>query len=173
MKWSAEWSPDACILWSRKTLSIFQKHSKTDSLLGCNRKYHPKGPYILFTILYIWTNSTESFKRCVPSNCGNISDLWPHNSPSPVFFLQAFLTDLRKMCGNALFVRPVIIICDGCIVPIQAISWTFCWINLEDLLQRYYDIITGQHSIRKLTSSFYMDVLATQWKMIKRLARKF
>lgn len=122
-------------------------------LLACNRKYRPKGPYILCTILCIWTNSTESFKRCIPCTCGNIQYLTCDHTTASVlyffFFLQAFLTDPRKMYGNALFVRPVMIICDSSIVLLQAISSTFCRINLEDLLQRYYDIITGQHSTGK------------------------
>lgn len=57
-----------------------------------------------------------------------------HTTASVLHFLQAFETDLTKMYGNASSKRPLMIICDGSIVPLQAISWTFCRVNLEDPL---------------------------------------
>lgn len=68
-----------------------------------------------------------------------------HTTSSVTYFLQAFQTDLVRMYGNGANKRPAMITCDGSLVLMQSISIAFCRTGLEDLLQKYFLLISGQY----------------------------
>ncbi|XP_077103147.1 uncharacterized protein LOC143754414 [Siphateles boraxobius] len=49
------------------------------------------------------------------------------------------------MYGNGANKRPAMITCDGSLVLMQSISIAFCRTGLEDLLQKYFLLISGQY----------------------------
>lgn len=141
--------PKGVILWSKKTLSVFYKRCKNDiTYLDATRSIVQKAtkgsaPFYVYELvaeilqrvhlLYLWQHVTCE-----------------HTTDSVLYFLQAFQTEFTKMYGRKSAKRPVMIICDGSFVLLQAISWTFCRLNLEDLLQCYFEVITGQLSTEKV-----------------------
>ncbi|XP_039679701.1 uncharacterized protein LOC120573877 isoform X2 [Perca fluviatilis] len=58
--------------------------------------------------------------------------------------MESFQTDYYKLFGRKSVRRPVMIICDGSLVLMQAVAYSFCKHSLESLLSVYYDIVTGQ-----------------------------
>ncbi|ROI16105.1 hypothetical protein DPX16_7158 [Anabarilius grahami] len=72
-----------------------------------------------------------------------------HTTSSVTYFLQAFQTDLVRMHGNGANKRSAMITCDGSLVLMQSISITFCRTGLEDLLNKYFLLISGQYPADK------------------------
>lgn len=66
-----------------------------------------------------------------------------HMTSSILYFLTAFQTDHAKIYGHKN-VNKNMIICDGSMVLMQAISLTFCQTNLNALLQSYLNILMGK-----------------------------
>lgn len=67
-----------------------------------------------------------------------------HTTTSVSHFLGSFVTDLMKQHGRQPRSRPVMLICDGSVVLMQSLSMHFCGISLQELLTRYYCVVTGQ-----------------------------
>lgn len=66
-------------------------------------------------------------------------------------FLQAFQTNLIKIYGNNTNRRPIMIFCDGSMTLLNSVPLT----SLEDLLQKYFQILIGQHP----TDTFNLSIL--------------
>lgn len=122
------------MLWSKKTLSVFHQRCKHDIVYLhatgsiVQRPSASSAPFYVYELV-VGNPSKGASPLPLATNltCDN-------TTASVLHFLQAFETDLTKMYGNASSKRPLMIICDGSIVPLQAISWTFCRVNLEDPL---------------------------------------
>lgn len=71
-----------------------------------------------------------------------------HTTASVLYFLSAFQTDHAKLYRN---IRPVMIVCDGSMVLMQAISQVFCQTNLNALLLQYFNILTGKGTTEDLS----------------------
>lgn len=164
--------PKGVVLWSKKTLSVFYTRSKNDIV------------YLDATGSIVQKDSASSapfyFYELVVRNPSKGASPLPvatyvtcdHTTASVLYFLQAFQTDLTKMYIRKSSKRPVMIICNGSIVLLQAISWTFLRLNLEDLLQRYFEVITGQLSTEKLDLPILHRCLSHIMKNAKDLCKK-
>ncbi len=136
--------PKGIMLWSTKTLSVFYKRSKEDIVYldatGSVIKKRPQNPPYYVYELVVRNPSRGASPLPVASyvTCD-------HTTASVTYFLQSFQTDLLRMYGSGSIKRPVMIICDGSLVLMHSISITFCRTGLEDLLQKYFLLITGQH----------------------------
>ncbi|CAI5686853.1 unnamed protein product [Oreochromis niloticus] len=85
---------------------------------------------------------------------------------------KAFQTDLVRAFGNRAYNRPVMFMCDGSLVLLRSISMTFCRTSLEDLLQKYYVLLTGQHSAKEFNIPILHRCLSHVMKNAKDLCKK-
>ncbi|XP_073705879.1 uncharacterized protein [Garra rufa] len=164
--------PKGVMLWSNKTLSVFYKRCKNDIV------------YLDATGSVIKKNSAESppyyvYELVVRNPSRGASPLpvatyvtCDHTTASVTYFLQAFQTDVIRMYGNVAIKRPVMIICDGSLVLMQSISITFCRTGLEDLLQKYFLLITGQHPTETFDLPILHRCLSHIMKNAKALCKK-
>ncbi len=95
-----------------------------------------------------------------------------HTTASVTYFLQSFQTDLLRMYGSGSIKRPAMIICDGSLVLMHSISITFYRTGLEDLLQKYFLLITGQHPADTLDLPILHRCLNHIMKYAKELCKK-
>ncbi|CAI5682336.1 unnamed protein product [Oreochromis niloticus] len=94
-----------------------------------------------------------------------------HTTASVTYFLPAFQTELTQMYGSRANTRPVMIICDGSLV-LQSTAVTFCRASLEDLLERYFQVITGQLDTDNFNIPILHRCLSHIMKNAKDLCRK-
>ncbi len=147
--------PKGVMLWSNKTLSVFYKRCKNDivyldatgSVIKKSTAESP--PYYVYELV---VRNPSKGASPLPVATYVTCD---HTTASVTYFLQAFQTDVIRMYGNVAIKRPVMIICDGSLVLMHSISITFCRTGLEDLLQKYFLLITGQHP----TETFDLPIL--------------
>ncbi|RXN14620.1 hypothetical protein ROHU_028583 [Labeo rohita] len=71
---------------------------------------------------------------------------------------KAFQTDMMKLYGKKAVKRPIMIICDGSLVILNSISLTFCKLSLEDLLQKYFEVITGQYQAESMQRHYKLGM---------------
>ncbi len=95
-----------------------------------------------------------------------------HTTASVTYFLQAFQTDMMKLYGKKAVKRPNMIICDGSLVLLNSISFTFCKLSLEDLLQKYFEVITGQYQAEQFDLPILHRCLSHITKNAKDLCKK-
>ncbi len=105
--------PKGVMLWSKNTLSVFDKRCKNDMVYldatGCviQKKTAESPPYYVYELV-VRNPSKGSSPLPVATyvTCN-------HTTASVTYFLQAFQTDLMGMYGNVAIKRPVMIIWDG------------------------------------------------------------
>ncbi|XP_020557716.1 uncharacterized protein LOC105353816 isoform X2 [Oryzias latipes] len=138
--------PKGIMLWSKKTLSVFYKRCKEDIVYLdatgniVKKKSKQSPPYYVYELV---VRNPSKGSSPLPVATYVTCD---HTTASVTYFLQAFQTDLVRLYGHGANKRPVMIICDGSLVLLHSISITFCHTALEDLLTKYYQLITGQYS---------------------------
>ncbi|XP_026012681.1 uncharacterized protein LOC113015007 isoform X3 [Astatotilapia calliptera] len=136
--------PKGIMLWSTKTLSVFYQRCKEDIVYFdatgsiISKDNASANPYYVYEVIV-----RNPFKGSSPLPTATFVTC-DHTTASVTYFLQAFQTELTRMYGSRANKRPVMIICDGSLVLLQSIAVTFCRASLEDLLERYFQVITGQ-----------------------------
>uniref|UniRef100_A0A669CZJ1 PHD-type domain-containing protein n=4 Tax=Oreochromis TaxID=8139 RepID=A0A669CZJ1_ORENI len=136
--------PKGIMLWSKKTLSVFYQRCKDDIVYFdatgsiISKDNASATPYYVYEVIV-----RNPFKGSSPLPTATFVTC-DHTTASVTYFLQAFQTELTRMYGSRANKRPVMIICDGSMVLLQSIAMTFCRASLEDLLERYFQVITGQ-----------------------------
>ncbi len=95
-----------------------------------------------------------------------------NTTASVTYFLQAFQTDMMKLYGKKAVKRPNMIIWDGSLVLLNYIYFTFCKLSLEDLLQKYFEVITGQYQADKFDLPILHRCLSHITKNAKDLCKK-
>ncbi|KAF7211628.1 transcript variant X3 [Nothobranchius furzeri] len=136
--------PKGIMLWSQKTLIVFYQWCKDDIVYFdatgsiISKDNASATPYYVYEIIV-----RNPFKGSSPLPTATFVTC-DHTTASVTYFVQAFQTELTRMYGSRANKRPVMIICDGSLVLLQSIAITFCRASLEDLLERYFQVITGQ-----------------------------
>lgn len=69
-----------------------------------------------------------------------------HTTASVSYFLGSVVTDFMRKHGPKAKTRPVMLLCDGSVVLLQSLSYNFCGVSLQELLCRYFRIVTGEAS---------------------------
>ena len=164
--------PKGVMLWSKKTMSVFHKRCKTDIVYldatgSIVQKDSASSPPVYVYELVV--RNPEKGASPLPVATYVTCD---HTTSSVLYFLQAFMTDHSKMYGKKSSKRPVMMVCDGSPVLLRAISWTFCQLNLEDLIQQYYEIITGQSTRERVDIPILHRCLSHIMKNAKDLCKK-
>lgn len=67
-----------------------------------------------------------------------------HTTASVTYFLEAFLTDVTRLYGQQGGMSPIMIMCDGSMVLMQAISLSCARKGFNDAIDHYYNIASGQ-----------------------------
>ncbi|XP_034551979.1 uncharacterized protein LOC117821656 [Notolabrus celidotus] len=134
--------PKGVLLWSQRSFEIYQERCRED-------------------IVYL--DATGSIKKkekgSPPFYVNELVVRHPHKGSSPLpvatyltcddttasvtYFLEAFLTDVARAYGRQAMRSPLMLICDGSVVLMQAICLSFVKRNLHDTINLYYRISTG------------------------------
>ncbi|XP_028991434.2 uncharacterized protein LOC114846544 isoform X3 [Betta splendens] len=136
--------PKGVMLWSKKMLSLFYQRCRDDIVyLDATGSIiqKEKGRSAPFYVYELVVRHPSKGSSPVPVATYVTND---HTTASVSFFLASFVTDLIRQHGQKIKTRPVMFICDGSIVLLQSLSYNFCGVSLQELLNRYYNIVTGQ-----------------------------
>ncbi|XP_026118826.1 uncharacterized protein LOC113098063 [Carassius auratus] len=164
--------PKGIMMWSKKTLSVFYKRCKEDIVyLDATGSIIQKGsstspPYYVYELV---VRNPSKGASPLPVATYLTCD---HTTASVTYFLQAFQTDMIKLYGKKAVKRPIMIICDGSLVLLNSISFTFCKLSLEDLLQKYFEVITGQYQAEHFDLPILHRCLSHIMKNAKDLCKK-
>lgn len=66
-----------------------------------------------------------------------------HMTASVLYFLEAFQTDVARYYGWKGMWAPIMLMCDGSMVLMQAICLSFAKKNLHDTMDHYYSVASG------------------------------
>ncbi|XP_057198393.1 uncharacterized protein LOC130559383 isoform X2 [Triplophysa rosa] len=163
--------PKGVMLWSKKSIDIFHQRCKYDIVYLdatgsiVKKSEHSTGPFYIYELVVRNPNKGSSpFPAATYVTCD-------HTTSSIVYFLSAFQTDHAKQYGHKN-IRPLMIICDGSMVLMHAISLVFCQTNLNALLQRYYRILTGKGTAEDFDVPVLHRCLSHIMKNAKSLCKK-
>jgi len=141
--------PKGVMLWSKKSIKIFHQRCKEDIVYLdatgsiVKKSKHSTGPFYVYELVVRNPNKGSS-----PFPVAFLKSMCPVTTSSIKYFLSASQTDHAKQYGHKN-ISLLIIICDGSMVLMQAISLVFCQTNLNALLQSYFQILTGKGTTRK------------------------
>lgn len=163
--------PKGVMLWSKKSIDIFHQRCKEDIVYLdatgsiVKKRKHSTGPFYVYELMVRNSNKGSSpFPAATYVTCD-------HTTSSVLYFLSAFQTDHAKQYGHKN-IRPLMIICDGSMVLMHAISLGFCQTNLNALLQSYYQILTGKGTAEDFSLSIVHRCLSHIMKNAKSLCKK-
>ncbi|KAK7877629.1 hypothetical protein WMY93_031641 [Mugilogobius chulae] len=133
--------PKGVMLWSPCGIQIYQQRCKDDIVyldatgsLLLTKKGAP--PFYIYELVVRHPQKGSS-----PFPVASFFTT-EHTTASVAYFLMAFVTDVRKWHGRKA-AAPVMLVCDGSMVLMQAISIAFIGKGLQDTLACYYRIATG------------------------------
>lgn len=129
-------------------------------------KQHGTSPFYIYELVVRNPNKGSSpFPAAACVTCD-------HTTSSVLYFLSAFQTNHAKQYGQKN-ISPVMIICDGSMVLMQAILLVFCQTNLNALLQScYYQILTGKGTAEDFSRPTLHHCLSHIMKNAKSLCKK-
>ncbi|RXN13015.1 hypothetical protein ROHU_009919 [Labeo rohita] len=164
--------PKGVMLWSKKSIDIFHQRCKEDIIyldatgsIVKKSKQPGTSPFYIYELVVRNPNKGSSpFPAATYVTCD-------HTTSSVLYFLSAFQTDHAKQYGQKN-ISPVMIICDGSMVLMQAISLVFCQTNLNALLQSYYQILTGKGTAEDFSRPILHRCLSHIMKNAKSLCKK-
>ncbi|XP_024121040.1 uncharacterized protein LOC112142033 isoform X2 [Oryzias melastigma] len=136
--------PKGVMLWSKRSMAVFAERAKEDivyldatgSIL--KKSTGESGPYYIYEIVV--RNPTKGRSPLPVATFVTCE----HTTASLSFFLGSFMTDCTRSYGPNIRKRPVMFICDGSIVLMQAIAYNLCGLSLSQLNTQYYRIVIGQ-----------------------------
>ncbi|KAK7130483.1 hypothetical protein R3I93_019973 [Phoxinus phoxinus] len=135
--------PKGVMLWSKNTIRLFHQRCRDDIVYidatgSIVQKARGKSaPFYVYELVV-----RHPIKGSSPIPVATYVTC-QHTTASVLFFMESFQTDYYKLFGRKSVRRPVMIMCDGSLVLMQAVAYTFCKLPLESLLSMYYDIVTG------------------------------
>ncbi len=135
--------PKGVTLWSSKSISIFHERCKEDIIYldatgSIKSKEKGSPPYYVYEL---GVRNPQKGKSPFPVATYLTSD---HTTASVTYFLEAFVTDVTRLYGQQGRMSPLMIMCDGSMVLMQAISLSFGRKSLTDAINHYYNIASGQ-----------------------------
>lgn len=164
--------PKSIMLWCDKTLNLFYERCKSDIVYldATGSIVHKgKGQTAPFYVYEMVVRHPSKGSSPVPVATYLTND---HTTTSVSYFLGSFVTDLRRLHGRRVNKRPAMLICDGSIVLLQALSYNFCGLSLQELLCKYYHITTGQGQEDSIGLLILHRCLSHVMKNAKDLCRK-
>ncbi|XP_059376293.1 uncharacterized protein LOC132112707 isoform X2 [Carassius carassius] len=135
--------PKGVLLWSKRSIHIYQERCQEDIIYldatgSIMRRETGSPPFYVYELVVRNPHKTSSpFPVATYLTCD-------HTTASVLYFLEAFLTDVARWFGRKGMRSPVMVICDGSIVLMQAICMAFAKKNLTDTINHYYNIASGK-----------------------------
>ncbi|XP_034067934.1 uncharacterized protein LOC117543645 isoform X1 [Gymnodraco acuticeps] len=164
--------PKGVMLWSNKTIDLFHDRCREDIVYvdatGSIVK-KAKGKTSPFYVYEMVVRNPFKGSSPVPVATYITND---HTTASISFFLGSFLTDVIRLHGRGAKQRPVMLICDGSTVLMESMAYNFCGVSLQELLSRYYSIVTGQAKHDCIRLPIMHRCLSHVMKNAKDLCRK-
>lgn len=134
--------PKGVLLWSQRSIEIFQERCREDIVYldatGSIKKAEKGSPP--FYIYELVVRNPHKGSSPLPVATYLTCD---HTTASVVYFLEAFQTDVARCFGRKGLRPPIMLICDGSMVLMQAICLSFAKKNLNDTINHYYSIASG------------------------------
>lgn len=136
--------PRGVMLWSKNTIRLFHQRCRDDIVYldatGSIVK-KPQGKSAPFYVYELVVRNPTKGASPIPVATYVTCQ---HTTASVLFFMESFQTDYYKLFGRKSVRRPVMIMCDGSLVLMQVVAYSFCKLPLDVLISMYYDIVTGQ-----------------------------
>lgn len=135
--------PKGVMLWSAKSIAIFRDRSKEDIFYldatgSIKTKEKGSPPFYVYELV---VRNPEKGKSPFPVATYLTCD---HTTASVTYFLEAFLTDVTRLYGQQGRMSARMIMCNGPMVLMQAISLSFSRKSLNDAIDHCYNIASGQ-----------------------------
>lgn len=164
--------PKSVMLYSLETLNIFFDRCKEDIVYldatgSIVRK--GKGQMSPFYVYELVVRHPTKGSSPLPVATYITSD---HTTASVSHFLGSVVTDLIKHHGRQAKSRPVMLICDGSVVLLHSLAYNFCGVSLQELLCRYFSVVTGQATNDAIGLPILHRCLSHIMKNAKELCRK-
>ncbi|KAJ4923070.1 hypothetical protein JOQ06_027806, partial [Pogonophryne albipinna] len=164
--------PKGVMLWSKRTIRLFHDRSKEDIVyLDATGSIVKKAkgestPFYIYELVV-----RNPVKGCSPVPVATYVTC-EHTTASITYFLGSFITDCVKQHGPKIRRRPVMLLCDGSVVLMQAMAHNLCGLSLNELLSQYYQIVTGQGKEHALALPILHRCLSHVMKNAKDLCKK-
>ncbi len=136
--------PRGVMLWSQSSIRLFHQRCKTDVVCidaTGSIIQKAKGKSSPFYIYELVVRHPIKGSSPVPVATYVTCD---HTTSSVTYFLESFQNDYFRLFGKTSQRRPSMIMCDGSLVLLQAVAYSFCKVSLGQLLQIYYEVVTGK-----------------------------
>ncbi|KAK1899355.1 120.7 kDa protein in NOF-FB transposable element [Dissostichus eleginoides] len=164
--------PKGVMLWSKRTIRLFHDRSKEDIVYLYATGSIVKKAKGESTPFYIYELVVRNpVKGCSPVPVATYVTC-EHTTASITYFLGSFITDCVKQHGPKIRRRPVMFLCDGSVVLMQAMAHNLCGLSLNELLSQYYHIVTGQGKEHALALTILHRCLSHVMKNAKDLCKK-
>lgn len=134
--------PKGVLLWSLQSIAIYHDRCREDIVYldatgSIKTKEKGSPPFYVYQLV---VRNTK--KNCSPFPVATYLTC-DHTTASVTYFLEAFLTDEARCYGQKKVRSPIMLMCDGSIVLMQAISLSFGKKNLHDAINHYFNIASG------------------------------
>lgn len=164
--------PKGVMLWSKRSIRIFHKRSKEDIVyIYATGSILKTAKTKWGSFLCVWAGGQKPKEWLLSFSCCYVCDLWPHNGLYPLFS-QFFSDRSCKTIWGKKNISPLMVICDGSMVLLQATSMAFCKTNRNALLHSYYNVLTGKGTSQDFSHPILHHCLSHIMKNAKTLCKK-
>ncbi|XP_034054814.1 uncharacterized protein LOC117534693 [Gymnodraco acuticeps] len=164
--------PKGVLLWSIRSIEIFQERCKEDIVYldatGSIKKKEKGSPpfYVYELVVRNPQKGSPPFPVATYLTCD-------HTTASVTYFLEAFLTDVARIYGREAMRSPIMLVCDGSMVLMQAICFSFAKKNLHDTINCYYQIASGKATKADFKVPVLHRCLSHIMKNAKEMCKKY
>ncbi|KAI4796471.1 hypothetical protein KUCAC02_026973 [Chaenocephalus aceratus] len=164
--------PKGVLLWSIRSIEIFQERCKEDIVYldatGSIKKKEKGSPpfYVYELVVRNPQKGSPPFPVATYLTCD-------HTTASVTYFLEAFLTDVARIYGREAMRSPIMLVCDGSMVLMQAICFSFAKKNLHDTINCYYQLASGKATKADFKVPVLHRCLSHIMKNAKEMCKKY
>ncbi|XP_039657009.1 uncharacterized protein LOC120559388 [Perca fluviatilis] len=164
--------PKGVLLWSRRGIEIYQERCQEDIVYldatgSIMRKQKGSPPFYVYELV---VRNPHKNSSPLPVATYLTCD---HTTASVNYFLEAFQTDVARCFGRKGMQSPIMILCDGSMVLMQAICLSFAKKNLKDTINHYYNIASGKGKKEDFVVPILHRCLSHVMKNAKEMCRKY
>nr|XP_046226495.1 uncharacterized protein LOC124049206 [Scatophagus argus] len=164
--------PKGVMLWSLRSIDVFQERCREDIVYldatgSIKKKEKDCPPFYVYELV---VRSPKKNSSPLPVATYLTCD---HTTASVTYFLEAFQTDVARSYGRKGMRSPIMIICDGSMVLMQAICLVFAKKNLQDTMNHYYNIASGRATVADFKVPILHRCLSHVMKNTKEMCRKY
>lgn len=163
--------PKGVQLWSSRSIDIYQERCQEDIVYldatgSIIKKEKSSPPFYVYELV---VRNPQKNSSPLPVATYLTCD---HTTASVTYFLQAFQTDVARRFGRKRMRPPIMLLCDGSMVLMQAICLSFAKTNLQDTINHYYNIACGKGTKEDFEVPILHRCLSHVMKNAKDMCRK-